>query len=57
MYRVLIADDEMPALRYTRNIIQQFCSQFQIVDAVISGAGAGNRSADYGHQHARHVRY
>ena len=56
MYRVLIADDEMPALRYTRNIIQQFCSQFQIVDAVIS-AGAGNRSADYGHQHARHVRY
>ena len=40
MYRVLIADDEMPALRYTRNIIQQFCSQFQIVDAVISGEAA-----------------
>lgn len=40
MYRVLIADDEMPALRYTRNIIQQFSSQFQIVDAVISGEAA-----------------
>lgn len=40
MYRVLIADDEMPALRFTRNIIQQFSSQFQVVDAVISGEAA-----------------
>ena len=40
MYRVLIADDEMPALRYLRSIIQQFSSQFEVVDAVISGEAA-----------------
>lgn len=40
MYRVLIADDELPALRYMRSLIQQFSSQFQIVDAVISGEAA-----------------
>lgn len=40
MYRVLTADDEMPALRYTRNIIQQFSPRFQIVEAVVSGEAA-----------------
>lgn len=40
MYRVLIADDEMPALRFVRNIIEQFSAQFQVVDAVVSGEAA-----------------
>ena len=40
MYRVLIADDEMPALRYMRSIIQQFSPQFEVVDTVISGEAA-----------------
>lgn len=30
MYRVLIADDEMPALRYTRNIIS-FVLSFKLL--------------------------
>ena len=40
MYRVLIVDDEMPALRFVRNIIEQFSSQFQVVDALVSGEAA-----------------
>ena len=30
MYRVLIVDDEMPALRFVRSIIEQFAKGFQV---------------------------
>lgn len=42
MYRVLIVDDEMPALRFVRSIIEQFAKGFQLVcTAASGGAGVG----------------
>lgn len=37
MYRVLIVDDEMPALRFVRSIIEQFAKGFQVVCTAASG--------------------
>ncbi len=37
MYRVLIVDDEMPALRFVNNIIEQFAQNFQVVGMAASG--------------------
>ena len=37
MYRVLIVDDEMPALRFVRSIIEQFAQNFQVVGTAASG--------------------
>lgn len=37
MYRVLIVDDEMPALRFVRSIIEQFAKEFQVVCTAASG--------------------
>lgn len=37
MYRVLVVDDEMPALRFVKSIIEQFCPNFEIAAAVASG--------------------
>ncbi len=37
MYRVLIVDDEMPALRYVRSIIEQFSKNFQVAGTASSG--------------------
>ena len=36
MYHVLIVDDEMPALRFVRSIIEQFTKGFQVTGAVAS---------------------
>ena len=40
MYRVLIVDDEMPALRFVRSIIEQFAKNFQVVGTLTSGEQA-----------------
>ena len=37
MYRVLIVDDEMPALRFVRSIIEQFAKGFQVTCTATSG--------------------
>lgn len=37
MYRVLIVDDEMPALRFVRSIIEQFAKNFQVAGTAASG--------------------
>ena len=37
MYRVLIVDDEMPALRFVRSIIEQFSKGFQVAGTASSG--------------------
>lgn len=37
MYRVLIVDDEMPALRFVRSIIEQFSKRFQVAGTAASG--------------------
>ena len=37
MYRVLIVDDEMPALRFVRSIIEQFAKGFQVAGTAASG--------------------
>ena len=37
MYRVLIVDDEMPALRFVRSIIEQFAKSFQVAGTAASG--------------------
>ena len=37
MYHVLIVDDEMPALRFVRNIIEQMCKDFRVVGVATSG--------------------
>lgn len=37
MYRVLIVDDEMPALRFVRSIIEQFAKGFQVACTAASG--------------------
>ena len=37
MYRVLIVDDEMPALRFVRSIIEQFSKSFQVAGTASSG--------------------
>lgn len=40
MYRVLIVDDEMPALRFVRSIIEQFAKDFQVAGTAASGEQA-----------------
>ena len=40
MYRVLVVDDEMPALRFVRSIIEQFAKDFQVVATASSGEHA-----------------
>ncbi len=40
MYRVLIVDDELPAQRFVRSIIEQFSATFQVVDTASSGEQA-----------------
>ena len=40
MYRVLIVDDEMPALRFVRSIIEQFAQNFQVAGTAASGEQA-----------------
>ena len=40
MYRVLIVDDELPAVRYVRNIIEQYSSSFQVSGTAASGEQA-----------------
>lgn len=37
MYRVLIVDDELPALRFVRSIIEQFARNFQVTGTAASG--------------------
>ena len=37
MYRVLIVDDELPALRFVRSIIEQFSSSYQVAGTAASG--------------------
>ena len=37
MYRVLIVDDEMPALRFVTSIIEQFAKNFQVAGTATSG--------------------
>ena len=37
MYRVLVVDDEMPALRFVNSIIDQFAKDFQVVGTAASG--------------------
>lgn len=37
MYRVLIADDEMPALRFISSIVEQFSNGFHVTGTVSSG--------------------
>lgn len=37
MYRVLIVDDEMPALRFVQSIIEQFAQNFEVVGTAASG--------------------
>ncbi|MBR6965896.1 MAG: response regulator [Clostridia bacterium] len=37
MYRVLIVDDELPAQRFVRSIIEQFASRFQVTGTAASG--------------------
>ena len=40
MYRVLIVDDELPALRYVQNIIEKFTPDYQAVSSCTSGEQA-----------------
>lgn len=37
MYSVLIVDDELPALRFVRSIIEQFAKDFQVLGTAVSG--------------------
>ena len=37
MYHALIVDDELPALRFVRSIIEQFASGFEVVGTATSG--------------------
>ena len=37
MYRVLIVDDEMPALRFVQSIIERFATNFQVAGVATSG--------------------
>ena len=37
MYRVLIVDDEMPALRFVQSIIERFSKNFQVAGVATSG--------------------
>lgn len=37
MYRVLIVDDEMPALRFVQSIIERFAKNFQVAGVATSG--------------------
>ncbi len=37
MYRVLIVDDELPALRFVRSIIEKFSNRFEVAGTVSSG--------------------
>lgn len=37
MYRVLIVDDEMPALRFVQSIIERFSKNFQVTGVATSG--------------------
>ncbi len=37
MYQVLIVDDELPALRFVRSIIEQFAKDFQVLGTAVSG--------------------
>ena len=40
MYRVMIVDDELPALRFVQNIIEKFTTDYQIVSSCTSGEQA-----------------
>ena len=40
MYRVLIVDDELPAQRFVRSIIEQFSATFQVAGTASSGEQA-----------------
>ncbi|MBQ8161714.1 MAG: response regulator [Clostridia bacterium] len=40
MYRVLIVDDELPALRFVQSIIEKFSLDFQIAGTCTSGEAA-----------------
>ena len=42
MYRVLIVDDEFPALRFVSSIIEHFSQAFKVVGTVSSGELALN---------------
>lgn len=48
MYRVLIVDDEMPALRFVTSIIEQFAKNFQVAETATSG----EQGLKYLQQHA-----
>lgn len=37
MYRVLIVDDEIPALRFVQSIIERFATNFQVAGVATSG--------------------
>ena len=37
MYRVLVVDDEMPALRFISSIIEQFSNGFHVTGTASSG--------------------
>lgn len=37
MYHALIVDNELPALRFVRSIIEQFASGFEVVGTATSG--------------------
>ena len=40
MYRVLIVDDELPALRFIQSIIEKFAADYQILGTCTSGEQA-----------------
>lgn len=40
MYQVMIVDDELPALRFVRSIIEQFSRDFQVAGVAVSGEQA-----------------
>ena len=37
MYRVLIVDDELPAQRFVRSIIEQYAGDFEVAGTAASG--------------------
>ena len=40
MYKVLIVDDEMPALRYMQAIVEKYAPSFEVADCCTSGEAA-----------------
>ena len=48
MYRVLIVDDEMPALRFVTSIIEQFARNFQVAGTATSA----EQGLKFLHQHS-----